>query len=44
MVDDLCHENMFENLVKNKNNFFIMQTISFLNENVYIFYSWKSIS
>ena len=38
-VHDLCYEVKFENHVKDKNNFFIKQNISFLNQN--IFCSWR---
>ena len=42
-VNDLRHEIKFEDRVKNKSNFSIMQNIYILNKNVYFFYSWKSI-
>ena len=42
-MNNLLHENKFEDQVKNISNFSIMQNISFLSKNIYFFYSWKSI-
>ena len=42
-VNDLCYEIKFENHVKDKNNFFMKQNISFLFLNKNIFYSGRCI-
>ena len=38
-VNDLCYELKFENCVKDKNNFFISETLLFFFEKKFIFFS-----